>query len=118
MRWEHGVIYHVWLLDAEVANGGWLQWAANPSGAYAADTLKALRELGLDAAAKQLQMMIDALGPDGSSSDQKRRMAAIDRAMDSDRPMPDDGTMWQMSTAIRGAMLDYAEAHPDAFPTS
>jgi hypothetical protein len=115
MRREHRVVYLAWLLDAEVANGGWLQWAANPSGAYAAETLAALRELGLDAAVTQLQMMIDALGGDGSSPDQKRRMAAIDRAIDADRPMPDDGTMWAMSLQLRAAIQDYAEARPDAF---
>ena len=43
---ELKTIYLVWILQCEVENGGWLQWVANSSGAFANETLDALRDLG------------------------------------------------------------------------
>jgi hypothetical protein len=115
IRREYRVVYLAWLLAAEVGNGGWLQWAANPSGAYMRETLDALHEIGACAAAKQLQVMMNALGSDGWSPVQSKRMASIDRALVARRPLPDDGIMWKMSTDLNAMLFDYAELHHDAF---
>jgi hypothetical protein len=115
MRPEHRNVYLVWLLDAEVQNGGWLQWVANSSGQHAPQTLEALRALGLDAAAGQLETMMAALGPRGWSDEQPERMAAIDQALSAAKTLPSDGDLWDMGTQIRAAISDYAERHREAF---
>ncbi len=116
MRPEHRVVYFVSVVDGEVCNGGWLQWIANPSGEFAVETLVSLRAIGADVAADQLQKVIETIGPEGSSSDQKKRMKAIDRMMSAGKSLPEDRIIWDMSTELQALYFDYAEEHPDAFP--
>jgi hypothetical protein len=115
LRREHRVVYLVWLLATEVGNGGWLQWVANSSGAHARETLDALRELGADGAAEELQKVVDILGPEGCSPKQSRRKAAIDRMMTDNRSLPDDGVIWRMNADLQSLMYDYAELDPSFF---
>jgi hypothetical protein len=117
LRREHRAVYLVWLLEAEVSNGGWLQWVANSSGTTAPDTRDALDEIGAPAAAAEaVRQVMATLGPDGYSPDQRRRQAAIDRMFKAGRSLPDDSLIWDMQTELRALLLDYAERHPDAFP--
>lgn len=118
VRAEHANVLHVEGLLGEVSNGGWLQWIANPSGAYAAEALAALKAIDAHAAAEQLEAVMRAVGRDGSSPDQRKRMAAIDRMMNEGRELPDDGILWGMSTDVRLLIRAYAWRHPRAFPTT
>lgn len=115
LQHEHRVVYYVWLLDAEVCNGGWLQWVGNSSGEYARETAEALDEIGAPDAAAEVRKVIVALGPDGSSPSQETRMAAIDRMMSAGRALPEDSVIWKMSSDLHALIYDYAAAHPEAF---
>lgn len=118
LRPEHATVCLVYLLDAEVCNGGWEQWVANSWGEYAKETLLALRTIGAEAAAEQLEQVISTLGPGGSSPDQSTRMAALDRMLNAGKSLPDDGIMWGLSTDLKLLIRDHASRHPDAFPPS
>jgi hypothetical protein len=117
-RAEHRVISLVTDLADEVENGGWLQWVANSTGATASQTLDALQEIAADQAAGELRKVIAALGPDGSSPNQRKRMKTIDKLMKAGRKLPEDEAMWSLSWDLRRLCCDYAEQHPDAFPRS
>jgi hypothetical protein len=114
-RPEHRIAYLVWKLDAEVTNGGWLQYVANSSGELSPETVAALETVGAPIAAEELRKVIAALGPDGISIDQDIRTNAIDRMMTEGRSLPDEQVIWDMSSELHSLIYDYAEAHPEAF---
>jgi len=115
MRDEHRIVYLVFVLEAEVSNGGWWQWVANPSGAYAHETLDALKTIGANAAAIEMQNAMRVLGPDGCSAAQTIRQRTIDQLMTSGKSLPDDGVFWQMRDELQSLIYDYAERFPEAF---
>jgi hypothetical protein len=109
------VINFVFMLDVEVANGGWLQWVANSTGARATETLAALGDIGASVAVNELRKVMDTLGPEGYSADQERRKAAIDRMISAGHSIPESAVMWNYSTELRALLYDYAERNPAAF---
>lgn len=113
LRHEHRVAWLVSMFDAELSNGGWLQWLANTDGPLLVATEAALREVGADRAAEEVRVALATLGPDGRSTDQRRRMKAIDRMMNAGRSLPDDSVIWNMD--LRSLIYDYAERNPAVF---
>lgn len=106
----------LWVLHAEVGNGGMDQYLSNSSGDYAAATVEALERYGQRDMAAALRLALDAL-PGGWCADRaerQRRLAAVPgrwdvfgvlteeyyRAEDAeaDRPPPADG-------GVAGAIL-------------
>ncbi|HEV3082171.1 MAG TPA: DMP19 family protein [Gemmataceae bacterium] len=67
------VYYCVWLLNAEVRNGGFAQYFVNPSGNLAHLSLKALRVLGATHAEQTLARAMDIFGASGPSRNQDER---------------------------------------------
>ena len=106
----------LWVLHAEVGNGGMDQYLTNSSGDYAADTVESLERYGQRDMAAALRLALEAL-PGGWCADRaerQRRVAAVpDRwhvfavlteeyyqaeAAEADRPSPADG-------GVAGAIL-------------
>jgi hypothetical protein len=115
LRPAQRIVYFAAKLEAEVSNGGWLQWFANSSGAHARETLEALRELGADVIAGELQKCLDILGPDAYLPEQSRRKAAIDRMMRRNRSLPDESVVYRHAVDLKSRWYDYAERSSDFF---
>lgn len=118
MRTEHRVFYLIYILDSEVANGGWWQWLANSSGRYGYETVAAFHEVGAPDLARLLEQFLNDVGQDATSPQQEKRMAAIDRVMDAGLNFPDKSELWKEGHDLRALIYDYAERHGDAFAIS
>lgn len=71
------VFRSVWELEAEVNNGGFLQYMENGSGALAAHAADALREIGGALMANIVSAALHVAGPDAQSPDDGVRAAAV-----------------------------------------
>ncbi|HEY3822482.1 MAG TPA: DUF4375 domain-containing protein [Polyangiaceae bacterium] len=73
MSREEQNVYLVYVLDAEVANGGLEQFFGNSSGNCAVRTAVALEEIGLDAASKVLRTALSVFPDAGPAEDRSTR---------------------------------------------
>jgi Domain of unknown function (DUF4375)/HEAT repeats len=72
------VVYCAFLFDAEVCNGGIMQFFGNPTGDHAAATLEALRILGHPEAYRALDTAMNLVGPLSREPDRDMRLAAFE----------------------------------------
>jgi HEAT repeat protein len=76
------VVYCAFMFDAEVCNGGLLQFFGNTSGDHVAETLEALRILGHLDAEYALRRAIQLAGPLSRETDREIRLTAFENRFD------------------------------------
>ena len=72
------VVFSVWQLEAEVNNGGFLQFFWNSSGDLAEETVDSLVKLGAHNTASIVQAAIDNFGKPGAPKDRERRQVVLE----------------------------------------
>ncbi|MHB1426358.1 MAG: DMP19 family protein [Gemmataceae bacterium] len=111
------VYYVIYVLSAEVRNGGFAQYFVNSSGNHANLTVKALREVGAANTAAIVQRALDLFGPDGPDRNRDRRhpqLAALTPEQDAEMDRlntefytdPDD---------LDAALADYVRSNREHF---
>jgi hypothetical protein len=114
---EQRVVYCAFLFDAEVCNGGLMQFFGNSSGDHAADTVDALRELGHTVGGEVLATAMRHVGPLAREKDLELRLSAIESRFDQLRSLfdPLESNYYETASQLRQAWLLYATRHPDHF---
>jgi hypothetical protein len=113
------VVYCAFLFDMEVCNGGILQFFGNSSGNYAAETLEALRELGVPEAYNALETAMNLVGPLSREPDREGRLAAFEDRYDElqEKFAPLESEFYGTTGQFRQRLLLYAVEHPEHFRT-
>jgi HEAT repeat protein len=113
------VVYCASEFDAEVCNGGIMQFFGNSSGDHAAETLEALRELGQPEAEAALALAMKHVGPLAREPNRDMRLAAFDGRYEQLRAVfdPLESAYYQTGGRLRQKMLLYAVDHADHFRT-
>jgi len=103
--------------QAEVCNGGLIQFFANSSGDRAAETLGALRELGHAEAESALLSAIKLVGPLAIEPEREARLVAFDGRFEELRKAfgPLEDSFYSKASQLRQAFLLYAAAHAEHF---
>ena len=114
---EQRVVYCAFLFDAEVCNGGLMQFFGNSSGDHAIDTLDALSELGHAESHTALSTAIKLVGPLARESDRELRLTGFEGRWDELQPAfdPLEQTYYAAQAGLRQAWLLYAIRHADHF---
>lgn len=114
---EQRVVYCAFLFDAEVCNGGLMQFFGNSSGDHAVDTLEALAELGHEEAHAALQTAMRLVGPLARESDRELRLTGFEGRWDELQPAfdPLEGAYYATQVGLRQAWLLYAVRHAEHF---
>lgn len=79
---EDQIFYRVWMLEAEVTNGGFWQYIFNSSGAHAITALDALREIGADELAAICERFYALLPGGRPAAFQRQRQDQLEQMMD------------------------------------
>ena len=110
-------VYLAFVFDAEVCNGGLMQFFGNSGGAYAVETLAALRELGNAEAEAALAGAMKLIGPLARETERDMRMAAFDgRYKDLKGPLNElDSRYYGAKSDLRQQWLRYAADRPGEF---
>lgn len=114
---EQRVVYCAFLFDAEVCNGGLMQFFGNSSGDHAVDTLDALAELGHKEAHAALQTAMRLVGPLSRESDRELRLTGFEGRWDELQPAfdPLEKAYYATQVQLRQAWLLYAIRHASHF---
>jgi Domain of unknown function (DUF4375)/HEAT repeats len=114
---EQRVVYCAFLFDAEVCNGGLMQFFGNSSGNHTVDTLAALLELGHKEAYAALDEAIRLVGPLSRESDRELRLTAFEGQWDKLQPAFDtlERFYYHAQVPLRQTWLLYAVRHADHF---
>ena len=114
---EQRVVYCAFLFDAEVCNGGLMQFFGNSSGDHAVDTLEALAELGHKEAHAALQTAMRLVGPLSREPDRELRLAGFEGRWDELQPAfdPLESAYYAAQVRLRQAWLLYAIRHAHHF---
>lgn len=114
---EQRVVYCAFLFDAEVCNGGLMQFFGNPSGDHAADTLEALAELGHEGAHAALHTAMRLVGPLSREEDRELRLTGFEGRWDELQPAfdPLEDAYYATRARLRSAWLLYAVRHAPQF---
>ena len=111
------VVLCVFWFDAEVCNGGIMQFFGNSCGNFATDTLEALRTLGHAEGLRALETAMNLVGPLAREPDRDMRLSAFDGRYDeleaAFRPLEAD--FYKTTGLLRQKMLLYAVANADHF---
>jgi HEAT repeat protein len=110
MSHEQRIVYCVCRFDAEVCNGGLMQFFGNSSGDHAVDTLAALAELRHEEAHAALQTAMRLVGPTSRESDRELRLAGFEGRWDELQPEfdPLERVYYATRVKLRQAWLLYA----------
>ena len=105
--------YCVFILDAEVRNGGFLQYFSNPYGEHAETARTALGQMGANAAAQIVADAAKLFGPEGVPADRGRRNGALTRLIRHDRSPFDahDDRWYADEDHLRVRLLDFATSN-------
>lgn len=111
------VVYCAFLFDAEVCNGGLMQFFANSSGDHAVDTLAALAELGHKEGHAALDSAMKLAGPLAREPDRELRLTAFEGRWDELTPAfdPLETAYYAAQVQLRQAWLLYAVRHAEHF---
>lgn len=114
---EQRVVLCACLFDAEVRNGGLMQFFGNSSGDHAVDTLEALAGLGHWEAHNALQTAMSLVGPLSRESDRELRLTGFEDRWDELQPAfePLERAYYATSVQLRQAWLLYAIRHASHF---
>lgn len=114
---EQRTVYCAFMFDAEVCNGGLMQFFGNSSGDHAADTLEALRELGHPEADAALAAAIKLIGPLAREPDREMRLAAIEGRYEQLLAAFSslESAYYSAGGLLRQKWLLYAARHPEHF---
>jgi len=106
---QRGVGCAFWF-DAEVCNGGLMQFFANSSGVRAADTLEALRLLNHPEGVRALEEAMRLMGPLSRDPDQDRRLSAFEGQYDKFKAAfePLEAAFFRTNGVLRQKALMYA----------
>ena len=111
------VVYCASCFDAEVCNGGLMQFFGNSSGDHAVDTLEALEQLAHAEAVTALTKAIHAVGPLARETDRDIRMGAFtgrfDGLVEVFRPL--EGAFYTSNSGLRARMTRFAVEHAEDF---
>ena len=101
------VVYNAFCFDAEVCNGGLMQFFANSAGDHAADTLDDLRTLGCVSAVAALDGAVRAIGPLAREPDRDDRLTGFESRYDelATALKPLEESYWQASADLRRRWL-------------
>lgn len=111
------IVYCAFLFDAEVCNGGLLQFFCNASGAHTSDTLEALRVLGHSQARDALTAAMEMVGPSVREQNQDKRLAAFEGRFDQLKVAfePLETEFYRTTGLFKQRMLLYAAQNPKHF---
>jgi HEAT repeat protein len=114
---EQRVVYCAFLFDAEVCNGGLMQFFGNSSGDHAVDTLKAIAELDHKEAYTALDTAIRLVGPLARESDRELRLTGFEGRWDELDPAftPLEKAYYATKAKLRQTWLLYAVKHANEF---
>jgi HEAT repeat protein len=114
---EQRVVYCAFLFDAEVCNGGLMQFFGNSSGDHAVDTLNALAELRHNEAHAALATAIRLVGPLAREPERELRLTGFEGRWDELQPAfdPLESAYYKTNVRLRQAWLLYAIGHADHF---
>lgn len=114
---EQRTVYCAFLFDAEVCNGGLMQFFGNSSGDHAVDTLEALAELGHKEAHTALQTAMRLVGPLSRETDRELRLTGFEGRWDELQPAfePLESAYYKTQVQLRQAWLLYAIRHVSHF---
>ncbi len=114
---EQRVVYLAWLFDAEVCNGGLLQFFGNSSGDHASDTLLVLNDLAHKEAEHALAEAVQIVGPLAREPERELRLTAFEGRFDELRAAfdPLERAYYKTAAKLREAWLLYAADHPEHF---
>jgi hypothetical protein len=111
------VVYLAFVFDAEVCNGGIMQFFGNASGEHTAETLDALRELGAVDVAELLAAAMRQVGPLAREPDRDMRLAAFEDRYDELQAAfePLETAYYEMESRLRRRATLYAAQHAEDF---
>jgi hypothetical protein len=111
------VYYCVWLLNAEVRNGGFAQYFVNSSGNLARLARKALAVLGAVHTEEILRRAMSCFGQDGPSGDHDERHEQLAVVYDRERAGLDrlDDEFYEDRDGLDGLLLAFARRHSKHF---
>ena len=114
---QQRVVYCAFLFDAEVCNGGLMQFFGNSSGDHATDTLAALAELGHAEAHAALATAMRLVGPLAREPDREGRLTGFEGRWDELQAAfdPLERAYYATKATLRQAWLLYAVRHADHF---
>jgi hypothetical protein len=111
------VVYCGFRFDAEVCNGGIIQFFGNSSGNHVVETLEALRVLGHTEAHHALDTAMKLVGPFSREPNREMRLAAFEDRFDDLRSRfgPLESAYYSTKGLLRQRMLMYAVANAGHF---
>lgn len=111
------VVYCAFLFDAEVCNGGIMQFFGNSSGDHVVETLAALRELGQAEALNALDAAVKAAGPLSMESDRELRLTAFEGRYDELKSLfsPLESAYYKTNHQLRIKWQLFAARHAEHF---
>jgi hypothetical protein len=112
---EQRTVATVWLLSADVDNGGFDQYFFNASGDLAPFASGAFAEIGAPAVAEIVAEAVGVFGEDGPATDQAQRHKQMERLAPSVRRQwaELDAKFLRHSDAIPGLLRSYVATHDD-----
>jgi hypothetical protein len=110
---EQRTVATVWLLAADVDNGGFDQYFFNASGDLAPFASGAFTEIGAPAVAEIVAEAVGAFGEDGPATDQAKRHQQMERLAPSAKKQwaELDARFLQHAEAIPGLLRSYVATH-------
>ena len=110
-------LYCAFMFDAEVRNGGLMQFFGNPSGDLGRETLEALGELSCGAAKSTLSEAVRIVGPFALEPNRDRRLSALGPRYDELQAAfePIERAYYDGDLPIQRILLLYALAHAPDF---
>lgn len=111
------VVYCAFVFDAEVRNGGLMQFFGNSSGDHAVDTLAALSELGHKEGIAALDAAMKIVGPLAREPERELRLTAFEGRWDELQAAfdPLESAYYKGQAPLEQAWLLYAARHADDF---
>lgn len=113
---EERTVAAIWLLEADVTNGGFDQYFFNGSGDLAAVAPQALREIGAEDAATIVEEAVSAFGTEGPAVDQTERQQQMVRLDPATKKVwaALDARFVQHADAIPPLLQSYVAANAEA----
>jgi hypothetical protein len=111
------VVYCAFMFDAEVCNGGLLQFFGNSSGEHVSETLRALQVLGHSEGEHALSTAVKLAGPLSKETDRELRMTAFEDRFDELKAAyhPLESAYYDKTARLHQQMLEYAAQFAEDF---
>ena len=117
LTWEQQVHDDIFMLDAEVRNGGFTQWFFNSRGVRWEETIRGLEEVGAPQTAALVRDACSCFGPDGPGRDYKTiedRLSKLPKAvLDSFEEL--DNAFYEDPDRLMLRLHEYCLAHREHF---